>query len=65
MARIPEAEIERLQSEVSVERLVEASGIALKKSGKRTLGDRPRLFPRHGGQTPYLFPIPEACLPEP
>ena len=33
MARIPEAEIERLKSEVSVERLVEASGIELKKAG--------------------------------
>lgn len=28
MPRIPESEIERLKSEVSVERLVEASGIA-------------------------------------
>ncbi len=34
MARIPEAEIERLKNEVAVERLVEASGIELKKSGK-------------------------------
>ena len=34
MARIPESEIERLKVEVSVERLVEASGVALKKSGK-------------------------------
>jgi len=34
MARIPEAEIERLKTEVSVERLVEASGLELKKSGK-------------------------------
>ena len=34
MARIPEAEIERLKSEVSVERLIESSGVALKKSGK-------------------------------
>ena len=34
MARIPEAEIERLKNEVSVERLVESSGIELKKSGK-------------------------------
>lgn len=34
MARIPEAELERLKSEVSVQRLVEASGIELKKSGK-------------------------------
>lgn len=34
MARIPEAEIERLKNKVSVERLVEASGIELKKAGK-------------------------------
>lgn len=31
MARIPEQEIERLKNEVSVERLVEASGIELKQ----------------------------------
>jgi len=38
MARIPEQEIERLKNEVSVERLVQASGIELKKSGKDWLG---------------------------
>ena len=32
MARIPETEIERLKNEVSVERLVEASGIELKRA---------------------------------
>ena len=41
MARIPEAEIERLKSEIAVERLVEASGIALKKSGKDQIGQCP------------------------
>ena len=41
MARIPEAEIERLKNEVSVERLVEASGIALKKVGRDLLGHCP------------------------
>ena len=41
MARIPEAEIERLKNEVSVERLVEASGIELKKAGKDKLGRCP------------------------
>ena len=41
MARIPEQEIERLKSEISVERLVEASGIELKKSGKDWLGKCP------------------------
>ena len=33
MARIAESEIERLKTEVSLLRLVEASGIALKKHG--------------------------------
>jgi DNA primase len=41
MARIPEAELERLKSEVSVQRLVEASGIELKKGGKDLLGKCP------------------------
>lgn len=41
MARIPEAEIERLKSEIAVERLVEAAGIALKKSGKDFIGKCP------------------------
>ena len=41
MPRIPEPEIERLKSEVSVEHLVEASGIELKKSGKDWLGRCP------------------------
>jgi len=41
MARIPEAEIERLKNEVSVERLVETSGVALKKAGKDILGRCP------------------------
>jgi DNA primase catalytic core len=41
MARIPEAEIERLKNEVSVERLIESAGIALAKSGKDKLGTCP------------------------
>jgi DNA primase len=41
MPRIPEPEIERLKSEVSVQRLVESSGIELKKSGKNWLGRCP------------------------
>ena len=41
MARIPEQEIERLKNEVSVERLVEASGIELKRGGKDWLGRCP------------------------
>jgi DNA primase len=41
MARIPDAELERLKAEISVERLVEASGIALTKSGKDLVGKCP------------------------
>src|SRR5450631_1932508 len=41
MARIPETELERLKSEVSVERLVEASGVELKRGGKDMLGRCP------------------------
>jgi len=41
MARIPDSEIERLKSEVSVERLIEAAGIALKKAGKDLVGQCP------------------------
>ena len=41
MARIPQAEIERLKSEIAVERLVEASGVALKRAGKDLLGRCP------------------------
>jgi DNA primase len=41
MARIPEAEIERLKHEISVERLVTASGIELRKSGKDQIGKCP------------------------
>ncbi len=45
MARIPESEIERLKSEIAVERLVEASGIALKKSDKDQQGWAKRSVP--------------------
>jgi hypothetical protein len=38
MARIPDADLERLKLEVSVERLVEAAGIQLTKSNKDWLG---------------------------
>jgi DNA primase len=41
MARIPQSEIERLKSEIAVERLVEASGVALKRGGKDLLGRCP------------------------
>lgn len=38
---IPEAEIERLKNEVSVQRLVESSSIEIKKSGKDLIGQCP------------------------
>ena len=41
MARIPEEEIERIKREVSLERLVEASGVELKKRGKDLFGRCP------------------------
>ncbi len=41
MAQIPENELERLKADISVERLVEATGISLKKSGKDLLGQCP------------------------
>ncbi|MFI4941517.1 MAG: CHC2 zinc finger domain-containing protein, partial [Burkholderiales bacterium] len=41
MARIPQTDIERLKNEVSVERLIESAGIALKKAGKDKLGTCP------------------------
>jgi DNA primase len=41
MARIPETELEWLKNEVSVQRLVEASGVELKKAGKDWLGRCP------------------------
>jgi hypothetical protein len=34
MPRLPEADIERLKAEVSAQRLVESTGIELKKAGK-------------------------------
>src|ERR1700739_4812327 len=50
MARIPESEIERLKNEVSVVRLVEASGVKLQKRGKDYAG----LCPFHADDTASL-----------
>ena len=41
MARIPTDELERLKAEVSVERLIEGAGIALKRAGKDLMGRCP------------------------
>ncbi len=51
MARIPESELERLKREVSVVRLVEAAGVALKKHGAADLVGR---CPFHDDKTPSL-----------
>ena len=58
MARIPESEIERLKSEVSVERLIESSGIVLKKSGKDRIGQ----CPFHDDDEPSLVVTPAKNL---
>ena len=58
MARIPATEIERLKAEVSVERLVESSGIELKKSGKDLLG----CCPFHADATASLVITPDKNL---
>ena len=41
MARIPTEELERLKSEIAVERLIESAGVALKPAGKDLLGRCP------------------------
>lgn len=58
MARIPEPEIERLKSEVSLVRLVEAAGIVLKPHGK----DRVGRCPFHDDKTPSLVVSPQSNL---
>ena len=58
MARIPEAEIERLKAEVSLVRLVEAAGIELKKQGK----DYACRCPFHEEATPSLIVTPAKNL---
>ena len=58
MARIPESEIERLKLTVSLERLVEAAGIALRPHGKDRIGR----CPFHDDRTPSLVISPKANL---
>jgi len=58
VARIPDGEIERLKSEVSLERLVEAQGIELKRHGADLLG----LCPFHDDKTPSLVVSPKKNL---
>jgi DNA primase len=58
MARIPAEEVERLKAEISVERLVEARGIKLKKHGKDLIG----LCPFHEDHAPSLVVTPSKNL---
>ncbi|MCU7860307.1 MAG: hypothetical protein KZQ86_10880, partial [Candidatus Thiodiazotropha sp. (ex Lucinoma kastoroae)] len=58
MARIPAEQIERLKQEVSLVRLVEGQGIALKQHGKDYLG----LCPFHDDKEPSLVISPEKNL---
>jgi DNA primase len=58
MARIPEADLERLKSEIAAQRLVETSGVALKKSGKDLTG----ICPFHADETASLVVTPAKNL---
>jgi len=55
MARIPDEIIERIKQEVSVQRLIEARGIELKRQGKNLAGH----CPFHNDRTPSLIVTPE------
>ncbi len=59
MARIPEDELDRIKSEVSVQRLVEASGVELKKAGKDLRG---KCVLHEGDNEPSLFVTPAKNL---
>jgi DNA primase len=54
MARIPEAEVERLKREISVERLAEARGVKLTRQGADLIGK----CPFHDDRTPSLVITP-------
>lgn len=58
MARIPEAEVQRLKDEVAVQRLVEAAGIELKRVGKDLAGR----CPFHEDDEPSLIVTPAKNL---
>lgn len=58
MARIADSEIERLKLQVSVVRLVEAAGVALKPHGKDVIGR----CPFHDDRTPSLVVSPKTNL---
>lgn len=54
MARLPDEMVERIKREISVERLVEARGIQLKRVGKNLVG----LCPFHKESKPSLTVTP-------
>jgi DNA primase len=58
MARIPDTELQQLKEEISVQRLVEASGVALKKGGKDFTG----ICPFHADATASLVITPHKNL---
>ena len=58
MARIPDADLERLKDEIAVQRLVETSGVVLKKSGKDFTG----ICPFHADETASLVVTPAKNL---
>ena len=58
MARIPDSEIERLKLQVSMVRLAEEAGIALKAHGKDRIGR----CPFHEDKTPSLVISPKSNL---
>jgi DNA primase len=58
MARIPEEEIERLKSRISLERLAQAKGVKLKKHGENLIG----LCPFHDDREPSLVITPAKNL---
>ena len=58
MARIPEQELTRLKQEISLQRIIESAGIALKRHGADLLG----LCPFHDDKTPSLVITPKTNL---
>jgi DNA primase catalytic core len=58
MARIPDEEIQRLQSGIPIERVVSGFGVELKRVGANLMG----LCPFHDDRTPSLVVTPETNL---
>jgi DNA primase len=57
MARVPDDVVERMKREISVERLVEARGIKLRRVGRNRMG----LCPLHEDKTPSLSITPDGA----